>query len=219
MLLWPGLRPPLTGVPAWVATLVEAAAAHGPLLAGALLAAWWGSATAGRRRSGRRRLVRALGIQLRGIDLVLGALVALVARAVVEVVAPSGGALSPGFETDPADVAAGVVATIVVVVALSPLVEELFFRGALQRALQAALSGTSGRAETLAAGVAVTLSTVLFVLLHVVSAGATVPVSTVLSALVVGVGAGVLTAVTGRIGAGATAHVLFNAAGVALLLV
>lgn len=170
--------------------------------------------------------MRALGIRLRGIDLLLGALVALVARAVVELITPTSGSLLPALDADApgarADAAAGVVATVVVVVVVSPLIEELFFRGALQRALQAALPGPQRPAPRLAsglaAGVAVTLTTVLFVLLHAVPAGADVPLHTVLAPLVVGLGAGVLTAVTGRIGAGATAHVLFNASGVLLLL-
>lgn len=205
LLGWPGLRAPIVGMPAWAATLVESALTLGPLLIAALLAARWAGPG----------VSRALGIRFRPIDLLLGALVALVARAVMELLVPTTGSLRPMLSDGAADVVGSLVTAIVALVLLSPVVEELFFRGLVQRALQTAFIGASPR---LAAGVAIALTTAAFVILHAVPYGAAVPLDVVFPPLLIGIGAGVLTATTGRIAAGLVAHVLFNLAGVILLL-
>ncbi|MBM7829204.1 membrane protease YdiL (CAAX protease family) [Microbacterium aurum] len=109
----------------------------------------------------------------------------------------------------------------IAVVLFAPIVEELFFRGAVQRALQALLTRPARPLlpSRAAAAVAIGVTTIAFVGLHAVPYGGAVPLGAVLAPLLVGVGAGVLTAATGRIAAGVVAHVLFNAAGIALLLV
>lgn len=206
LLAWPGLRQPDGALPGWVAVLLEATITLAPLLVGALLAA----------RLGGPRVAAALGLRGRWIDLLLGAAVTLIARAVIELVVPTTGSLRPLLDGDALSVAA-LVTTVVVLVLLAPIVEELFFRGALQRALQTLLGGAVG--ARVAAVVAIAVTTLAFVLLHAVPYGADVPLGILLPPLLIGVGAGVLTSVTGRITAGLVAHVLLNLSGVVLLLV
>ncbi|MBD3756681.1 MAG: CPBP family intramembrane metalloprotease [Microbacterium sp.] len=205
---WPGVLPGFAALPAWAATALDAVVVLAPLVAGALVAA----------RAAGPAVARALGIRVTLIDLVLGVLVALVARAVVEIVTPTRGSLlSPFGDTDADQLAVSIVA----VVLFAPIVEELFFRGAVQRALQALLTRPARPLlpSRAAAAVAIGVTTIAFVGLHAVPDGGAVPLGAVLAPLLVGVGAGVLTAATGRIAAGVVAHVLFNAAGIALLLV
>lgn len=207
---WPGARPGFPALPGWAATALDAVVLLAPLVAGALVAA----------RAAGPAVARALGIRVTLIDLVLGVLVALVARAVIEIVTPTQGSLlSPFGETDAGQLTALAV-SIVAVVLLAPLAEELFFRGAVQRALQALLTrpGAPLMSDRAAAAVAIVVTTIVFVGLHAVPYGAAVPLSAVLAPLVIGVGAGVLTAATGRIAAVVVAHVLFNAAGIALVV-
>lgn len=205
-LAWPGLRAPVIGMPNWAATLVESAIILGPLLLGALVAVRW----AGPRPSA------ALGLRFRPVDVLLGALVALVLRAVIEIAVPTTGSLRPVFADDRADETLTIAAAVLSSVVLAPVIEELFFRGAMQRALQGALGATVS--ARVAAAVAIAITTLAFALLHAVPYGASVPLAVVLPPLAVGLGAGALTATTGRIAAGMVAHVLFNLVGVLLLL-
>lgn len=205
-LTWPGLRGPLTGLPTWAGTLVASAIALGPLLVGALLAARWAGP----------RPIDALGLRIRPLDLLLGALVALILRAVAELAAPTTGSLRPVFGESAADAAATITAAVVALVVLAPLVEELFFRGVLQRALQNVLR--PALSARIGAGLAIAITTLAFAALHAVPYGAQAPIAVILPPVLVGLGAGVLTAVTCRIAAGVVAHVLFNLVGVVLLL-
>jgi len=216
-LSWPGVRPRVSAGPPWATTLVDAALLLGPLLAGALLAARLGGPAVARALGLYSQDIRGEGIRFRPLDLLLGALVALVARATMEVASPTTGSLRPAFADSDADATAAVVVSVAVVVVLAPVIEELFFRGAVQRGLNALL----GRSVTprVAAVLAIAVSTVAFVMLHAVPYGAQVPLSVVLPPALIGVGAGVLTAVSGRITAGVVAHMLFNLAGVVLLIV
>ncbi|WP_448236260.1 CPBP family glutamic-type intramembrane protease [Microbacterium paulum] len=217
----PGWRPVFSALPTWAGTLADAVVTLGPLLAAALLAA----------RLAGPRIARALGLRVRPVDLLLGALGALVARALVEVIAPTTGSLRPALAGGTADATAAVAAAIVALVVLAPVAEELFFRGTVQRALEQLLGGVSGgssggssggvsggASSRVAAVVSIVLTTVAFVVLHALPYGADVPIAVVLPPLVVGLGAGALTAVTGRIAGGVVLHVLFNLAGVLLLL-
>lgn len=218
LLSWPGLREPLAGVPGWASIVFEALVVLGPLLLGALAAAKFGSP----------RIADALGIRFRPIDLLLGVLVALVARAIMELVVPSTGSLLPMVDGDSVETTVTLIMTIAVVVLLSPIVEEVFFRGAVQRGLQSLFGapssggpagGSAAVVSTVTSTVlAIELSTLAFVLLHAVPYGAQVPLSVLLAPLLIGIGAGTLTALTGRISAGIVTHVLFNLAGILLLL-
>lgn len=209
---WPGLRVPVAvpGFPGWLNILGEAIVTLAPLVVGAMLAAWVGGRTADGGMS------RVLGIRFRPVDLLAGALVALVARAVVEVATPTVGSLRPALDDGSPETNAALAASIVVLVLAAPFAEEVFFRGAVQRSLHTLLVGPL--TPRVAAVLAVAVTTLAFVLLHAVPYGAEVPLSVLLAPLLVGIGAGTLAVVTGRIGAGIVAHVLFNLSGVLLLL-
>lgn len=93
---------------------------------------------------------------------------------------------------------AGVVALVIVVVVGAPLVEELVYRGLLQRSLVGRFGAVAG----------VTVATVWFALVHVQ------PVEYP-GLLLAGAVFGIPAAVTRRLGASVVAHVAFNAAGLA----
>jgi membrane protease YdiL (CAAX protease family) len=181
------------------------------LVGSALLA---GATAVAVRVAARVGFTRATGLApWRIADLVFGLGLGLAVRAVVELAAPTtgtvGGPLGGGV------VAGGVVLAAIAAVALSPLVEELFFRGLLQRALA---DGLRGVGRVLAAAVAITVTTAAFTLIHVVVAGGA-DAALLVGTFGVGVGCGILTVVTGRLGGAIVAHVTFNAIGVGLLLV
>ncbi|WP_194409367.1 CPBP family intramembrane glutamic endopeptidase [Microbacterium cremeum] len=175
-----------------------------PLIGAVLIAAW----------VSRARVAAATGLGgVTGVPLVAGIGVGLAARAVVEVLIPTRGGIG-GFGTDSAAGAAAVVIALAGAVLVSPLVEELFFRGLLQRAVGDVLAA----AGPVAAGVtAVTVSTAAFTGLHVVAAGGAAPAGLLAGTVLVGAGCGILTLLTGRLAAAITAHVVYNAVGVALL--
>lgn len=200
--------PMWAGMPGWLAALASIFAANVPLLAAVVAAAAFTSLLG---------LGRATGIlRWTWTDILFGLFFGVFARATVELAAPTlggfGGPLG-GALTGEATVALIVAASAAVIV--SPVVEELFFRGLLVRALLDAL-GEAGRVG--AAVVAIATSTAAFVLLHVVAAGSLVPLGLLIGSIVIGVGCGVLTVWTGRLGAAVTAHLLYNASGLALLL-
>jgi uncharacterized protein len=95
---------------------------------------------------------------------------------------------------------------------VSPVIEELFFRGAFQRGLAAALP-RRGRF------LAVVVTAGLFAFAHVFTGNATSSLAGLevfVTTFVLGVLVGTLVAVTGRIRGAVLAHVLFNAVAVAL---
>lgn len=103
----------------------------------------------------------------------------------------------------------------VAVVVVSPVLEELFFRGVILVCVYAALRPLAGSA---AAGVAaVLLSTALFVVAH--QLGGTASASDVIVLAFVGLTAGASVMGAGRIGPALVMHVVFNATGVALVAV
>lgn len=107
-------------------------------------------------------------------------------------------------------------AIVIAPVVLAPLIEELYFRGLLLRAVQ---NTTRTRSPRVAASVAVLITAVIFGLLHTLDA------STPTSALVVGLAAttmalfaGTLTVLTNRIGGAMIAHVVYNGTLVWLII-
>lgn len=100
-------------------------------------------------------------------------------------------------------------------VLIAPVVEELFFRGLLQRAVQKA-SGRSFPASSHApAVVAVAVSSLVFAAVHILQTnGSTQMVVVGTSTLILGIGLGTLVAVTGRLGGAIIAHMVFNGLGV-----
>ena len=99
-------------------------------------------------------------------------------------------------------------------VLLAPVIEEVFFRGLLQRALVAEFGANARPAgRTWAAVVGVVVASAVFALMHLAGAGPAALIGTFAFGLV----AGALTAVTGRIGGAIVAHVVFNGIAVALM--
>lgn len=191
------------GGPPWWQQLVDLLVVSAPLVFAFAVAV---------RVAAARGFVRRVLLDWRATDLLLGVSVGLLLRAVVEVVAPTTGTLRAGF----GDVSLAAVAVLAVGAALvTPVVEELFFRGLAVAALADVCAGL-GR---VAAGViAVAVSSAAFVALHVLPGGAAITLGAVLVPLLVGVGCGILMLVTRRIAAAVIAHVVFNAIGVGLLL-
>lgn len=193
--------------PGWLQSLADLVILSAPLLVAIFIAG----------RVAADGVARGTGIhQWRWLDPMLGVLTSLVVRAVVELVAPTAGSLSGPFTMDAAAPAiAGTVVLVVGATFVSPVVEELFFRGLVLRALD---DGLRGAGRIVAATTAVLVSTAAFVGLHVVAVGDAVPLGLIVSTIGVGLGCGILTVVTGRLGAAIIAHVTFNGIGVLLLL-
>ncbi|MEJ1156011.1 CPBP family intramembrane glutamic endopeptidase [Microbacterium marmarense] len=166
-------------------------------------------------------LLSAFGLRhWRALDLVVGAAIALAARAAVEIVAPTVPGSSGFFSAGPLGAPVNVLAIAVALttaVLISPVVEEVFFRGLLQRSL-GDLLGSRG---VITGVVVVAVSTLSFVAIHAIGpivAGATVPVGTLVGTAAVGIGCATLVFITGRLGGALCAHILFNTLGVAMLL-
>ncbi len=139
-------------------------------------------------------------------DLFFGLCAGLVMRAFVEVIAPTG-------QMPIEWLTSGVLAALVVAVCVSPLAEELLFRGVLQRALA---DGMRSAGVTLATTVSVAVTTAVFTAVHVL-AGSAQP-ATIVSTVIVGVGCGLLAALTRRTSGAMVAHVVYNITGAVLLV-
>ena len=199
--------------PGWLGALADVAFVALPLVLATIAALWFATS---------RDWASALGLRSwRWTDIVLGLGVGLFVRAIVELFAPGGGQSlgqldggTGGSDGTGAQLATTVAFAIGAVV-ISPVVEEVFFRGVLARSLQ---DGCRSLGRVTAGVIAIVVSAVVFTLLHTVTAGASVPVSLVVATLGVGLGTGILTIVTGRLLGAIVAHVAFNALGVILLL-
>ncbi|GAB3618035.1 hypothetical protein GCM10027416_25920 [Okibacterium endophyticum] len=158
---------------------------------------------------GNRSLVRDFGLRFSWIDLLWGAGLGLVLRAVATLIeitvygGTPGGAAS--FGATPLLWAIVFAAAGAVV---SPLVEELFFRGLMLRAVLKSSTGSPTSASVIAVGV----SAIAFALVHALQlqpGGGMIVVG--LSTLIVGVALGALALFTGRLGGAIIAHIVFNA--------
>jgi len=141
--------------------------------------------------------------------LVWGLVTGSLLRVAMEALFPSAGPLSG------APVPAMLVTIVVVAVVISPIVEELFFRGLLQRALArwleplgAAIAGTA----------AVVLGATAFVALHSAAWGGVITWQSLISVLLLGLAAGVLALLLRSTPAAITAHAAFNLVGVLFLV-
>jgi membrane protease YdiL (CAAX protease family) len=163
---------------------------------------------------GSRSLGRDLGLRFRPLDLLWGLTLGLIARVMATVfeIAWYGQMLSGWALLDePAHDLWWVFVVILAPVLVSPVVEELFFRGLVLRAVSRAVAD-NGAARRWALGIAVVVSAVTFALIHLIGVGSpTAAVVIGLSTLLFGLGAGALAAATGRLGGAIVAHVVFNA--------
>ncbi len=150
---------------------------------------------------GSRSLARDFGIRFHWLDLLWGLAIGLLARVcatIVElVVYGRSGSAMPYF-----DDRWWIFFVLIAPLLVSPIIEELFFRGLLLRSLLVTLNPAT----------AIGISSMLFALLHVLVA--TTPAQalvTGLSTLILGIALATLTVLTRRAGGAIVAHVAFNA--------
>ncbi|MBG6237088.1 membrane protease YdiL (CAAX protease family) [Mycetocola sp. CAN_C7] len=100
-------------------------------------------------------------------------------------------------------------------VVIAPVIEELFFRGLLLRAVMKASARSTATSSRIPAVIAIGVSSLVFAAVHMLQTGGGAPMAVVgISTLVVGIGLGTLAAVTARLGGPIIAHVTFNGLGV-----
>lgn len=208
VLAYPSLRYAVAGWPQWLQSLADLVILSAPLVAGVFVAA----------RLAADGFGRAVGIRRwRWTDAVLGLLAGVVVRALVELVEPTTGSLLGPFVSEyTPEVVASMVVVVAGAVLITPVIEELFFRGLVLRALVDLLGGPG---SILGSIVALLASATAFSLLHVLPWGGSVPLGLLVGTLGVGVACGILTLITRRLGGAIIAHIVFNATGIALLLV
>ena len=163
---------------------------------------------------GSRSLARDIGLRFRPLDLLWGLTLGVIARVLATVLEIAGyGQMGSAGATlgEPARDLWWLFAVILAPVLLAPLIEEVFFRGLVLRAVTGA-SAANGASRRLALGIAVVVSAATFALIHLIGVGSPTAALVVgLSTLLFGLGAGALAAMTGRIGGAIVAHVVFNA--------
>lgn len=206
--VYPGMQPQLVEWAPWLQGLADLVVLSAPLVAAVVVAG----------RLAADGIGRATGIRhWRWFDPVLGVLVALEVRAVVELVEPTTGTILGPLETEiTPDVVWGLVVLITGVVLVSPLIEELFFRGLVQRALE---DGLRGAGRIIGPLTALLVSTAAFSLLHMLPWQGEVSAGLLVGTIGIGIGCGILTFLTHRLGAAIITHVVYNAIGVVLLVV
>ncbi len=159
-------------------------------------------------RHGSGSLIRDFGLRFRPIDLLWGVAIGLLARVLASLleIISYGSTVPPPIRFAADYDAWWVFAVILAPVVIGPLVEEVFFRGLLLRAVLA---------QCRSSVLAVVVSGVVFAVAHAVQLppGAGMLIAGV-STLVLGLAAGSVAVFTGRIGAAVVAHVTFNALGV-----
>ncbi|KQR24016.1 hypothetical protein ASF79_01900 [Agreia sp. Leaf335] len=161
---------------------------------------------------GTGSLARDIGLRITWLDLFFGVGAGLLARAVAGIIeiALTGRMVGLGVTFgDTVYDAWWLFGTILAPVLIAPFIEELFFRGLMQRAVQQVSTGLLGsRAATT---IAILLSALLFALLHLTQASnPTAALILGASAFVFGLAAATIAGITGRIGGSVVAHIVFN---------
>lgn len=208
----------------WTVQAVSAHEEYTPFLGGAAyLAAWipfiaalvlsfWGDSFRG--------TIRSLGLRFRPIDLIWGIGIGCVVRAVdafIRLVATGSTGLGqqPSLSTIASPVVQTVTLGIIAPVLIGPVLEELYFRGLLQRTLAVALARFGNIAKW---ATAVVLTSAMFAVVHTLLLLAT-PGEALLDGIatfVFALAAGVTAAATARLGGSIVGHVVFNGLGVLL---
>ncbi|MFT4211127.1 MAG: CPBP family glutamic-type intramembrane protease [Microbacterium sp.] len=199
--LW---RPSLLTLPPALLALLDLVIVLAPYVVAVVVAVRWGRGDTGLR-------------DWSSLGILLGLSLGVLARGVTELLVPTTGSLTGAFSVD-ADgaVVAGLVVSVAGAVVVSPFVEELFFRGVIQRATAQAARPWG---PTFAGVVAVALSVVTFVGAHLLVADSSTWPAEIAATLPLGLAAALATAFTRGIGAALVAHVVFNLGGILLLLV
>ena len=186
-----------------IALILSYAVVWVPLLAASLLACLIG---------GTRSVRRDLGLKFSWLDALFGISVGLFARVIASLIEIAlYGRMTGLGVTFGETIYDGwwVFGTILAPILISPFVEELFFRGLVQRSMLSISSRFSPAGLSVATSIVV--SAVLFSILHLT--GVTNPTAAAvlgLSTFVFGIGSGILAATTGRLGGSIVAHVTFN---------
>lgn len=161
---------------------------------------------------GTRSLARDIGLRITPLDVFLGVGAGLLARAVAGVIEIAATGRMVGLGVTFGDTIYDgwwLFGTILAPVLLAPFIEELFFRGLLQRAVLRA--GTARMSPRSAMVVSIVVSAALFAVLHLTqAANPTGALVLGLSAFVFGLAAALIASLTGRIGGSIVAHVVFN---------
>jgi membrane protease YdiL (CAAX protease family) len=175
-----------------------------------------GAAVWASRRKGRRRLALDFGARMRPFDVPVGVVVGVAAqfglvRLVALLLSPLVGRPDLSGPTkrlvDEAH-GPGLVLLVVFVAVGAPVVEELFFRGLLLRALQRRVPD----------GAAVAVSAVLFGVAHVQDLAPGALLVVIVSLVALGAVLATLAVRTGRLGPGMWTHAAFNASTLVALL-
>ncbi|QYF73727.1 type II CAAX prenyl endopeptidase Rce1 family protein [Cryobacterium sp. PAMC25264] len=163
---------------------------------------------------GTRSLVRDIGLRFRPLDVLWGLTVGVVARVLATIVEIAGyGQMGSTGATlgEPVRDLWWLFVVLLAPVVLSPLIEEMFFRGLVLRSVRGAASG-KGVSPAVAAGTAVVVSAAVFALVHMIDTGSLIATVVIgVSTFLFGLGAGALAVLTGRLGGAIVAHVTFNA--------
>ena len=162
---------------------------------------------------GSRSLSRDFGLRFRPLDLLWGLAIGLLARVASSLLEIIGyGQMGSSAVTLEQPVYDGwwAFGVIVAPIILAPVIEELFFRGLLLRALIVEMT-----ASVPAKATAILVSAAIFAALHIVEAGSGIAALVVgLSTFIVGVALATLAVLTGRLGGAVIAHITFNALGI-----
>jgi membrane protease YdiL (CAAX protease family) len=205
---YPLWRRGLWALPEALIVAIDVAALLLPLatavVVGALLAA------------GPGRRADSLGLaRVRTSYIVLGVLSGLIMRAIVELFWPSAGRIGGSFG---GDALLSTTVAVVGVVLIAPVVEELFFRGLMQRTLLQLVTGDAASRAPLAGAAVVFITTAAFVTLHLAPAGATASWGLAVGLALTGIVCGILSVVSRSTWPAIAAHITFNAGGIIVLL-
>ncbi|SKA82153.1 hypothetical protein SAMN06295879_0439 [Agreia bicolorata] len=161
---------------------------------------------------GTRSLPRDLGLRITLLDVFLGVGAGLLARAVAGIIEIAVTGRMVGLGVTFGDTIYDgwwLFGTILAPVLIAPFIEELFFRGLLQRAVL--LASTPKLGSRSAAVLSILASAILFAALHLTQAvNPTAALVLGLSTFVLGLGTALIAGLTGRIGGSVIAHVVFN---------
>ncbi|MDN4641345.1 CPBP family intramembrane metalloprotease [Agreia sp. PsM10] len=169
---------------------------------------------------GTRSLAHDVGLRITFFDVLLGVGAGFLVRAIAGIIEIAFIGRMSGLGVTFGDTVYDgwwVFGTILAPVLLAPFVEELFFRGLLQRALlQAGSHRLSARSATV---LSIITSAALFALLHLTQAANPIGAAVLgISAVTFGLAAALIAGLTGRIGGAIIAHVVFNGSLVAASL-
>jgi membrane protease YdiL (CAAX protease family) len=161
---------------------------------------------------GTRSLPHDLGLRITLLDVFLGLGAGLLARAAVGIIeiGVTGRMVGLGVTFDETIYDGWwFFGTVLAPVVIAPFIEELFFRGLVQRSVQQV--SASHMAARTATAISIVVSAALFAVLHLTQAATPTGALVLgLSAFVSGLAAALIAGLTGRIGGAIVAHVVFN---------